>query len=97
MPSETTEAQAVLGLLRSSQALLARVSRFPQPSPPSSLFSLSYDEVVIGVTVDDSPTTMLESYLVVRPSAERGDDDRDTDQVDAHSSIRVPEMTVSSR
>eukprot|EP01047_Picozoa_sp_COSAG01_P075399 COSAG01_NODE_12912_length_1664_cov_1.965495_3_plen_53_part_01 len=53
MPSETTEAQAVLGLLRSSQALLARVSRFPQPSPPLSLFSLSYDEVVIGVTVDD--------------------------------------------
>jgi hypothetical protein len=69
------DAQAVIGLLTSTEQLRQSLQDVMGPQRPASMFTLSYDEVVIGVTSEKHPSPKLEDYLRPRISARSKPDD----------------------
>jgi hypothetical protein len=66
------DAQAVIGLLSSTERLRQSLYEVMAPAKrPATMFSLSYDEVVIGVTTDKHPSPLIEDYLSPGTSARR--------------------------
>ena len=57
------DAQAVIGLLGSTERLRQSLQEVMGPQRPASMFTLSYDEVVIGVTTEKHPSPLIEDYL----------------------------------
>lgn len=63
------DAQAVIGLLASTEQLRHSLQDVMAPQRPASMFTLSYDEVVIGVTSEKHPSPRMDDYLQPRMSA----------------------------
>jgi len=58
-----TDAQAVIGLLESAAQLRETLRSAAAPRRQPSMFTLSYDEVVIGDTAEKHPSPLVEDYL----------------------------------
>eukprot|EP01043_Picozoa_sp_COSAG02_P053953 COSAG02_NODE_6035_length_3855_cov_112.760117_4_plen_259_part_00 len=70
------DAKAVIGLLATTEQLRHSLQDVMVPQRPPSMFTLSYDEVVIGVTSEKHPSPKMDDYLHPRLSA-RGQADSD--------------------
>lgn len=60
------DAQAVIGLLASTEDLRRSLQDVMGPPRPASIFTLSYEEVVIGVTSEKHPSPRMDDYLLPR-------------------------------
>ena len=57
------DAKAVIGLLASTEQLRHSLQDVVPPQRPASMFTLSYEEVVIGVTSEKHPSARMDDYL----------------------------------
>ncbi len=63
------DAKAVMGLLASTEQLRHALQDVMVPQRPPSMFTLSFDEVVIGVTSEKHPSPKMDDYLQPRLSS----------------------------
>ena len=79
------DAKAVIGLLATTEQLRHSLQDVVAPQRPASMFTLSYEEVVIGVTSEKHPSARMEDYLQPRQSAKArpdGANDATSDETD---------------